>query len=128
GRDSVIAEMKKRLLAGGSHALLGPRHTGKRAIALELVYDEELRQAYPDGVLWSDLREEGSAGAELASWADALGISRNTISALKRPQDRAVAVAQSIGQRRMLLVATECGLPAEAILFQLAGPNCAHLL
>src|SRR5207302_9530786 len=93
GRDSVIAEMKKRLLAGGSHALLGPRHTGKRAIALELVYDEELRQAYPDGVLWSDLREEGSAGAELASWADALGITRNTISALKRPQDRAVAVA-----------------------------------
>ncbi len=64
----------------------------------------------------------------LASWAEAVGVPRSALLELRRPQDRAVALAKAIGSRRMLLIADGCEDAADAALFNLAGPNCAHLL
>lgn len=128
GRDGIFAKLKKKLLAGGSHSLEGPTNTGKTSLALQLAHDEELRTAYPDGVLWGELNQKGSAGAVLASWAEAAGVPRSALLVLKRPQDRAVALAKAVGERRMLLIADHCDSIADATLFNLAGPNCARLL
>ncbi len=62
GRDAIIAALKKQLIAGGTYALAGVANAGKTSIALRLAHDEDLRGAYPDGILWGDLspkREHG---------------------------------------------------------------------
>ncbi|MBF6614759.1 MAG: TIR domain-containing protein, partial [Chloroflexi bacterium] len=63
-RPAVFDEIKHRLLThGGSQttaittALRGAGGFGKTTLALALCHDPEIREAFPDGILWRDLGE-----------------------------------------------------------------------
>src|SRR6185436_12805657 len=60
------AKVRDALLAGGSArsttvgittAIHGAGGFGKTALAIELCYDERIREKYPDGTLWVQMRD-----------------------------------------------------------------------
>lgn len=128
GREDVVAKAKERLLSGERCALYGSTDVGKTFIAQHLIHDAELREAFPDGALWFSLSPEKEAGALFAAWADALGIARHSVAQLKRLEDRAVAVANAVGQRKLLVFVDHCEDSQTSFLLRIVGPACACLL
>ncbi|HEY0760614.1 MAG TPA: NB-ARC domain-containing protein [Acidisarcina sp.] len=130
GRTALLSAAKQALL-NGSHcvALHGPTGAGKSFVASAISNDPEIRAKFPGGVLWASLAEaERDASAVLALWADALGIPRSSISELRLVEDRARAVANAVGDRKMIVVCEDCETAETAVLMRLIGTGGARLL
>jgi tetratricopeptide (TPR) repeat protein len=131
GRDDLLNDLKGRLVAGGTVALIGWPGAGKTALLLALAYDREVLAHFCDGILWASLgreAEETEVIARLGEWGRALGISATDASQLTDVPSWARAVHGAIGTRRMLLIVDDAWHPEAALAFRLGGPNCAHLL
>ena len=131
GRDDMLRNLKRRLLATGSlalSALKGLPGVGKTALAVELAHDPEVWEGFPDGVLWIGLGHEADPFSLLGSWALALGMSSDELGQLTTVEDRAQAILTAIGTKRMLLVIDDAWSLEAALTFQVGGPNCAYLL
>ncbi len=130
GRTALVAAAKQALL-NECHcvALHGPAGAGKSLVAATLANDSDIRAKYPDGVLWASLAEaERDASAVLALWADALGMPRSSINELRLVEDRARAVANAVGGRKMIVVCEDCETAETAVLMRLIGTGGARLL
>ncbi len=135
GRDRLIADLKNRLLSGGPAgqgqavlALQGLPGAGKTRIAIELASDPEVRERYRDGVLWAGLGRQPDLMATLGTWAGALSLPAEAISACPGCVERAALIHAAIGLRRMLLVLDDAWQAEAALTFKVGGPNCATLL
>jgi WD40 repeat protein len=70
-RDALLAdEAGHATTVGITTAIHGAGGFGKTALAIELCYDEQLRERYPDGILWTTLGEENDAAGRLAQILD----------------------------------------------------------
>ena len=62
---------------GGPLVLVGPAGRGKTSLAAKLAHDDDLRQHYPDGILWCDLLH-ADLTTVLLQLADVLGFEPET--------------------------------------------------
>jgi transcriptional regulator with XRE-family HTH domain len=131
GRDELFEHLKQCLRAGkrlNASALHGLPGIGKTALARELVYDNDMLQHFCDGVLWVSLGQRPNLSGLLGRWGSLLGIPASEMALLNGEKDRARAIHDIIGTRRMLLVIDDAWKIDEALDFKVGGPNCAYLL
>jgi transcriptional regulator with XRE-family HTH domain len=131
GRDDLLEQLKHNLCAGKRYtacALNGLPGAGKTALACELVYDTDIQQHFRDGILWVSLGQRPNLPGLLGRWGSLLGIPATEMALLHGEEDRARAINDMIGTRRMLLVIDDAWKIDEALTFQVGGPNCAYVL
>lgn len=131
GRDEELAQLKRRLCAGGSVALTalnGLPGVGKTALSITLAHDSEIRAHFRDGILWAGLGPNPNIPGLLSHWGALLGISSTEIAALSDSEAWAAALRRAIGSRRVLLVIDDAWRIEDALTFKVGGPNCAHLV
>ena len=131
GRDDELAQLKQRLFAGGSIALMalnGLPGVGKTAMAIELAHDHEIRAHFRDGVLWAALGPEPNIPGLLSRWGALLGVSSTEMASLNDSEAWAIALHRAIGSRHMLLVIDDAWRVEDALSLKAGGPNCTHLV
>jgi tetratricopeptide (TPR) repeat protein/transcriptional regulator with XRE-family HTH domain len=131
GRDSLLKQLKKRLLSGKSlalSALNGLPGVGKTALAVTLAQDPKIRAHFQDGILWAGLGPEPNIIGLLSSWGVLLGISQASMEKLSDPEAWTTALRAIIGPRHMLLVIDDAWTLEEALVLKAGGPNCVYLL
>ena len=131
GRDDLLVDLKQRLLTRGMATLLalnGLPGVGKTALATTLAHDEDVRAYFSDGVLWVGLGYEPDVLGLLSRWGMVLHCAPPDLVQRSRPQAWASFIHDTIGARRMLVIIDDAWQIAEALAFQVGGPNCAHLV
>jgi len=131
GRDKLLEQLKQCLCAGkrlNASALHGLPGVGKTALARELIYENDIQQYFGDGILWVGLGPWPNLSGLLGRWASLLGIPATEMALLKGEEERARAIHDVIGTRKMLLVIDDAWRIEEASAFKVGGPNCAYLL
>ncbi|HLI07354.1 MAG TPA: tetratricopeptide repeat protein [Ktedonobacteraceae bacterium] len=129
GRADLLQRLKQQLLSSASlSALNGLPGVGKTALATALAHDEEMRARFADGVLWVGLGSEPDILGLLSRWGTLLNCAPADLAQRSRPQAWASSIHDAIGQRRMLLVIDDAWEIADALAFQVGGPNCSHLI
>jgi tetratricopeptide (TPR) repeat protein len=130
GRENLMARVRERLSPESGDrwlALHGLPGVGKTSLAIELAHDPDLRQRYPDGVLWAGLGVEPDPSHWLMLWGTALGIRPETLAALADTRQQAQAVHAAIGERCILLVVDDVWKTEDGLIFRMGGPNTAVL-
>jgi tetratricopeptide (TPR) repeat protein len=131
GRDQILQEVKKQLLAGESVALHGIPGVGKTTLALALAYDPELLKHFRDGILWVGLGQKATGDVvftQLKTWGEEVGLSAKELAQLTDIRSLMIAVRRQIGTRRILLIADDAWTIEAAQNFEVGGPHCAHLI
>ena len=131
GRNEALHTLKQ-MFAGEARqrtvALTGLPGIGKTALAVTLVYDQYVREHFPDGLLWVGLGPQPRIVEHLSRWAILLGLSGAHIATLNLQDEWSKAIRTQIGSRRMLLVIDDVWQIEEALAFRLGGRNCARLI
>ena len=131
GRDDLLHRLKQRLLVAGrgvTSALVGLPGVGKTALAIALAHDDEMRARFPDGILWMGLGRQPDVLGGLSRWGMMLESMPIDQGQRSNPAAWAASVHNAIGQRHILLVIDDAWEIADALAFQIGGPNCAHLV
>lgn len=131
GRDELLYNIKRQLYNGETvayTAIHGLPGVGKTALALTLAHDQELREHFPDEILWVSLGPKPDVLGLLGRWGVHLGIAPAEISAPTSCEAWAKAIFSAIGRRRMLLIIDDAWDTESAHAFRVAGPHCAYLL
>lgn len=131
GRDDLLHSLKQRLQVqeqAGQAALHGMPGVGKTALATTLAHDEEIQQAFSDGILWVGLGYEPDVLGLLSRWGTLLNCVPSDLAQRSRPESWATNIHAAIGQRHMLLVIDDAWEIADALAFQVGGANCSHLI
>ncbi|HKV11783.1 MAG TPA: TIR domain-containing protein, partial [Thermoanaerobaculia bacterium] len=135
---SEYAKVRDVLLANGSArgatvgittAIHGAGGFGKTALAIELCYDEQVREHYPDGILWTTMGEEIDAAGRSARvldlirwWTDEDPPAFETVSAAS------AYLREDLDSKRVLLVVDDVWRPEDVAPFQGLGPRAALLV
>ncbi len=131
GRDQTLAEIKRRLRSGDSFALSaldGLPGMGKTALAVWLAHDPEVREMFPDGVLWAGLGPDPNLMRVLSRWGTLLGIPEAQMARLTDLEAWELALRMAIGQRTILLLIDDAWTLEEALQCRIGGPRCSYLL
>jgi tetratricopeptide (TPR) repeat protein len=131
GREQVLAEARDSLLQKGNAVLTslnGLPGVGKTTLAIALAYDEELREHFHDGMLWTSLGPDPNTQGQLRRWGGLLGLSYEEMGGLNSSEAWVTALRTVIGSRQMLLIIDDAWNVEESLMFKVGGPNCAHLV
>jgi len=129
-RDALLAQETGRgTTVGITTAIHGAGGFGKTALAIELCYDEQVRERFPGGVLWTTMGEEIDAAGRLARvrdlirwWTDADPPAFETVSAAS------AHLRQELTGQRVLLVVDDVWRPEDADPFHGLGSEAALLV
>ncbi|MDX3696269.1 tetratricopeptide repeat protein [Streptomyces europaeiscabiei] len=135
GRDEQLAELTEHLLAGedarrtAAVVVSGTAGVGKTALAVHWAH--RMRDAFPDGQLYVDLRgydpeEPVSATQALAGFLTALGVSGPEIPL--RLDDRAARYRTALDGRRLLVLLDNAASAAQVRPLLPSGPHCRVLI
>lgn len=119
-RDALLTqEAGKGTTVGITTAIHGAGGFGKTALAIELCYDEKVRERYPDGILWTTLGEEIDPSDRLARvrdlirwWKEKDPPTFETVSAAS------AHLPQELNGKRVLLVIDDVWRPDDVTPFQ----------
>jgi tetratricopeptide (TPR) repeat protein/DNA-binding XRE family transcriptional regulator len=126
GREELLSQLKQRLLAQESFALTGKPGVGKTRLTIELARDRSVMTQFSDGIIWITMGLTPNVMGELTKVAEGIGLN---VVALKSEAERARAVKNAIGQRRVLIVIDDVWdlIPAKQFL-SFDGPHCCTVL
>jgi hypothetical protein len=131
GRSEDTKKIKTRFgIDGGEKRALtivrGWPGVGKTSLINSLVYDDDVKAYFKDGILWAVLGENGNAFSELASWGRQLGI--YDISKVATLEEVIARLKAALREKNMLLIVDDAWDSNHAIPFkQIKGEN-SHLL
>jgi hypothetical protein len=106
-------------------ALTGAGGFGKTTLAAALCHDEEIIQAFDDGILWTTLGERPDLADALAKLHAGLTGER---PAFKDAEDAATSLAERLEGKNCLIVIDDVWDPAHLEPFLRGGPGCARLI
>lgn len=130
GRDALLERVKRSLCTEAKPAMValhGLPGVGKTALAIELVYNPDVRAYFQQGILWIGPGLRPDITELLSRWGALLGVTAAG-ARLNTSEDWARAIRAAIGQRRMLLVIDDAWNGEEALAFQVGGPRCSYLV
>ena len=131
GRAEEMARLKVHLTTGWPSvvsAINGLPGIGKTALALAVVYDEEMRGLMTDGILWAALGPSPDTQSVLSRWGSLLGVTIEETARLTTTEEWVAALRAKIGQRKMLIVLDDAWRFDAVLACKVGGPNCAYLL
>lgn len=128
GPASFIAALRTALSECQDVAIVGSEGAGKTAAALHLVWDEEVRAAFPDGILWGPPSSSMDLKASIVEWGVNMGLTRDALLSLSTLRERELKLDQEIGDRRMLLVLDNCSSTSDAAAFKFLGSRVTRLI
>ena len=106
-------------------ALTGAGGFGKTTLAAAVCHDEEIIQAFDDGILWTTLGEMPDLADALAKLHAGLTGER---PAFKDSEDAATSLAERLEGKNCLIVIDDVWDPAHLEPFLRGGPGCARLI
>lgn len=130
GRTTVLEQVISYLCGckGKSYAIAGLPGVGKTALAIAVARHAEIRQRFPDGVLWASLGPAPQLGETLRHWGALLQLNYSDMQGATSPDAWARLLHQQMGERRMLLILDDAWDLANAVATQVGGNQCAYLL
>lgn len=125
-----LMAIKKLLLTRPNTSLApitmhGPTGTGKTALATALAHDAEVLEAFPDGVLWVSLGDDGDPQHAQALWGAELG---NALNHLPDTTSRASALRALLNDLQCLLIIDDVTDIEQVKALNVGGPNCARVI
>ncbi|MFB4313093.1 BTAD domain-containing putative transcriptional regulator [Actinomadura sp. 21ATH] len=133
GRERLVGELRGTLLATPRRAvaitaLSGPGGVGKTALALHVAH--QVRDGFPDGQLYIDLRGAGGDPADphpvLGAFLEALGVERDAIPA--GLPERAALYRTRLAGRRVLVLLDDARDARQVRPLLPGSPSCAVLI
>lgn len=125
GREEEIAELKRRLGIGAESihrqdAVCGWPGVGKTTLIKALAYDDEIKGAFPDGILWAVVGEDPVPIRELSNWAAILGgaIFSNDPEKVKQ------RVQTLLENKRCLLIVDDIWNLKDILPYLVGGKDC----
>jgi hypothetical protein len=137
GREQCLRELKQRLgVAGGKTGraemqpvtiIRGTPGVGKTTSAAALAHDGEVKQAFPDGIVWTSLGQNPEVLSKLALWGRVFG-SEDLLHAATQ-DDAITQIRNLLKNKRALLIADDVweALHGEPFL-RARGEKCAVIL
>jgi hypothetical protein len=134
GRDNDLRLLKQRVGIGEDApatmnvltAMRGWPGVGKTTLAATLAHDPDIRERFPDGVLWASLGQQPSLFGELAAWGRALGVPDLNQA---RTIDEASALLRGLlRDKRALLIVDDAWQSEHVVPFNIGGSGCALLV
>lgn len=112
---------------GMTTGLWGAGGFGKTTMARLLVHRDEIREQFPDGVVWVTVGEE-AAGPELAEKVtNVVGLLCSERPGLTDPLAAGAELGRVLGDRRVLLVVDDVWTSAQVEPFLIGGPTAVRL-
>jgi hypothetical protein len=108
-------------------ALRGAGGYGKTTLARALAHDADIQDAYFDGILWVELGEQGG-GRILAYIADLVALITGTAVFMNTVEAARTALAEAVGDRRILLIIDDVWQKHHLDPFLQAGPHSTRLV
>jgi transcriptional regulator with XRE-family HTH domain len=135
GRSAFFDALKQRLIAQpGALSLSGLPGMGKTSLLQALAAELEIRQAFPDGILWMQLGEKPRIGQCLARWARLLQGQNAPIPSLQQPFSEDASrlawgdtLRELLSTRRMLLIFDDVWSMQDLLACQIGGARCSTL-
>ncbi|MCL4301570.1 MAG: hypothetical protein KJ077_38070 [Anaerolineae bacterium] len=134
-RPADLAEVKAALLGADQPiaitgatrkvGLQGMGGIGKSVLAAALARDDEVRQAFPDGIFWLTLGQEPSLTTRQSQLAEALG---DPIRIFGDVQQGHAGLSELLAERTCLLILDDVWDVAHAEAFNALGPESRLLL
>jgi hypothetical protein len=131
GRDDTLIRIKEQIIHGSNpalSALSGLPGVGKKAVAIALTVDPQIRAHFPDGILWAELGPQPDPLYHLIHWGNLLGIAPSDRENITSRNAWDIALRTIIGQRRFLFIIDDAWSAMNALALQVGGPHCAYLL
>lgn len=127
GRDKILEDLTYSFLTDDASAfwtLWGQAGIGKTALAAVFANEQQILDAFADGILWVELGEAFDPAELLHHWMGELGI----YDMITTPEDQMDLIQGVIGHRRMLIVLDDVRHLEDALWFKIGGPRCMYLL
>ena len=133
-RPMEFEALKARLLDPGTKdaiaitaALRGAGGYGKTTLAKALAHDDEIQDAYFDGILWGELGEQGH-GRVLPLISDLVKLITGQQPEVSTMDGARAALAEALGDRRMLLIVDDVWQKRDLAPFLQGGRNTTRLV
>ncbi len=132
-REEELAKLRAALLDPAREepvaitaALKGAGGYGKTTLARALGHDEQIQDAFTDGILWVTLGEQ--PGDLTGHVQDLIGVLTGEPSGFKTLEAATSRLGEVLGERHMLIVIDDVWNAAHIRPFTQGGPNCARLI
>ena len=129
GRKGNIDALYQLLTSESTTTLLtavrGWPGVGKTTLAAALAHEPRVRQAFPDGILWTALGEKPSILSALGDWLLAL---QENPQFYPTAQSRSSRLRSILHDMRMLLIIDDVWDAASAELIRVGGRHCRTLI
>src|SRR5215469_1977727 len=131
GREEELHYVLQHLLTSQSipfAAINGLPGIGKTALALEIAYNQQVREQFTGGILWATLGPDTDLTKIFRRWGKLLGIPASEAKELVTPEAWVNALKTCIGERRFLIVLDNVWGLQDAWYCLVGGPRCAYVL
>lgn len=131
GRNNDLGKIKKRIGMGQeiTHSITiiwGLPGAGKTTLVAQLAHDPDIKNQFPDGVLWVSLGQQPELFSELLAWGRALG---EPNLSMECKIDRASARLRGLlHNKRTLLIVDDIWQSEHIVPFNIGGNGCALLI
>ena len=126
GRDGLLTHIKQLLSnrsASNTLGLWGLPGSGKTTLLVQLANDPDIRELFPDGILWGSLGSNPNLAALTHAWCLALRVPGEKLSEAASVLDKTKLLHAALADCRVLIIVDDVWDAARAIPLKVRGPN-----